>query len=52
MNTDDDLMCTSLACDEVTARSILGSPAIEALPGPRTMRADDGADQIDMCPGR
>jgi len=47
VNTDYDLVSTYVACDEVTAQSILDSPDIEALPVSRLMRVDDGADEIN-----
>ena len=47
VNTDHDLVSTYVACDEVTAQSILDSPHVEALPVSRSMRVDDGADHIN-----
>lgn len=47
VNTDYDLVSTYVACDDALAESILNNVDIEAQPVSRSMRVDDGADQVN-----
>lgn len=47
VNTDYDLASTYVACDEPLAESILNDVDLEALPVSRSMRVDDGADEVN-----